>query len=659
MLGYLCLPTSVRCKCALRDCTTRFLTPFSADNAAEAYRSARQDGYYFVTTALATDQPRSDVHELDSYGWSHCVVGDTEGFDLEWAHHMKLPAVRLPLITEAAKYASKLIVAAMSATSMSFNVWVPLQLASQSIQDWQFVYRLAGANQHIGAALVMAAPPPTEDASQYLAHQLQLLHLALTLPIKCLVVPTNLFLTNKRGYPTLSKAHQTIVEELLRRIGRTVRVLVEGPSFHASVINSGATGCLPYLQYLQHLRSRESVTAKIDTDEAKIEASYLDTLQRPLQPLKDHLEFGTYETFEKDPVKYVRYQEAIALAMRDCQQLPSIHVFVVGAGRGPLVDCALGAYQSLSQRPAKILVVAVEKNPSAVVYLRSKVHFDEKWRAAGVQILQQDLRNLSLADTNNNHCDIVVSELLGSFADNELSPECLDAFFASNVCRPDTISIPQRYVARVAPISSAELHSQARNQALYPNDLDTDVIGSIVALETPYVVRSHAASQLHDEQDCWVFEHPSETHDRQRYASVEFTPQPASGCGVGCGYGVKDNNTAAAVASYPVAPQAWTMTGLLGTFSADLYVSKTGERSVISTAPSNFSTGMFSWFPLYFPLQEPLHIPASASVQVYIWRKVKDSRVWYEWSAAVHRNGEMLSAAPIHNPCGRSYHVSM
>jgi len=37
-----------------------------------------------------------------------------------------------------------------------------------------------------------------------------------------------------------------------------------------------------------------------------------------------------------------------------------------------------------------------------------------------------------------------VSELLGSFGDNELSPECLDG--AQRFLKPDGISIPSSYV---------------------------------------------------------------------------------------------------------------------------------------------------------------------------------------------------------------------
>lgn len=52
------------------------------------------------------------------------------------------------------------------------------------------------------------------------------------------------------------------------------------------------------------------------------------------------------------------------------------------------------------------------------------------------------MRNL-FGKTENFKPDLVVSELLGSFADNEMSPECLNnlqEFFHKN-----TICIPQSY----------------------------------------------------------------------------------------------------------------------------------------------------------------------------------------------------------------------
>ena len=64
--------------------------------------------------------------------------------------------------------------------------------------------------------------------------------------------------------------------------------------------------------------------------------------QAPLQPLQDNLENSTYETFERDTIKYTKYEEAIRQAL--CDMAPTAEVvviMVVGAGRGPLVRASL------------------------------------------------------------------------------------------------------------------------------------------------------------------------------------------------------------------------------------------------------------------------------------------------------------------------------
>lgn len=58
---------------------------------------------------------------------------------------------------------------------------------------------------------------------------------------------------------------------------------------------------------------------------------------------------------------------------------------------------------------------------------------------------------------------ILVSELLGSFGDNELSPECLDG--AQHCLRPDGVSIPSSYTSYLCPITCARLWAQVRASA--------------------------------------------------------------------------------------------------------------------------------------------------------------------------------------------------
>ena len=69
----------------------------------------------------------------------------------------------------------------------------------------------------------------------------------------------------------------------------------------------------------------------------------------------------------------------------------------------------------------KVKMYAVEKNPNAVITLRHMVLSDPLFQNR-VQVISGDMRDWKAPEK----ADIMVSELLGSFGDNELSPECLD-----------------------------------------------------------------------------------------------------------------------------------------------------------------------------------------------------------------------------------------
>ena len=56
--------------------------------------------------------------------------------------------------------------------------------------------------------------------------------------------------------------------------------------------------------------------------------------------------------------------------------------------------------------------------------------------------------------------DVLVSELLGSFGDNELSPECLDG--AQQFLAPGGISIPAASTSQLCPITAAKLWNDAK-----------------------------------------------------------------------------------------------------------------------------------------------------------------------------------------------------
>lgn len=71
-----------------------------------------------------------------------------------------------------------------------------------------------------------------------------------------------------------------------------------------------------------------------------------------------------------------------------------------------------------------------------------------------VTLVHQDMRHWDAPVK----ADVMVSELLGSFGCNELSPECLDG--AQRFLAEDGICIPQKYTNYLQPISTVKVHDE-------------------------------------------------------------------------------------------------------------------------------------------------------------------------------------------------------
>ena len=93
-----------------------------------------------------------------------------------------------------------------------------------------------------------------------------------------------------------------------------------------------------------------------------------------------------------------------------------------------------------------------------------------------------------------------------------------------------------------------------------------------------------------------------------------------------------------------------TIHGVIGYFHCVLY------RDVcMSIVPESHSEGMISWFPLYFPIRNPIPVCEGEKIEVHFWRCVSSTKIWYEWSISVND----LAVTPIHNPNGRSYSIGL
>jgi len=251
----------------------------------------------------------------------------------------------------------------------------------------------------------------------------------------------------------------------------------------------------------------------------------------------------------------------------------------------------------------------VEKNPNAVSYLNRRIKHD--WMNRDVELFPGDMRAVTLPDL----ADIFISELLGSFGDNELSPECLDG--AQHFLKPDGISIPASYTSYLAPLQSTKLYSYMSSQRPPRCSKKT----KFASLETPYVVRLLNCHLLAPVQPVFTYEHPKKDLEQSndRYKEMEFE--------------IKETGT---------------IHGFAGYFHCVLYKDVT-----MSIHPDWHSPDMFSWFPIVFPIVRPIQIEADSVLKFHIWRVSNSKSVWYEWACT------KPDVTAIHNPNGRSYSMSL
>ncbi|GKA22946.1 protein arginine N-methyltransferase 1.5 [Tanacetum coccineum] len=375
-------------------------------------------------------------------------------------------------------------------------------------------------------------------------------------PVKAAIVHTECYLTNTRGYPCLSKRHQNLLSGFF---DYSIQIVLSGKPAHNVPAKSSPSAAnqtdtvaqqlprhdlRPYLDYVGYLYQKMDPLS----EQERFELGYRDFLQSPLQPLMDNLEAQTYETFEKDIVKYIQYQRAVSKALMDripddMASTTTAVLMVVGAGRGPLVRASL---QAAEETGRKLKVYAVEKNPNAVVTLHNLVKI-EGWEKM-VTIISCDMRCWDAPE----QADILVSELLGSFGDNELSPECLDG--AQRFLKPDGISIPSSYTSFIQPVTTTKLYNDVKSHK------------DLVHFETAYVVKLHRLAKLSPSQTVFTFTHPnySSNKSNQRYKKLRF--------------------------DIPIETGSTIVHGFAGYFDAVLY-----KDVHLGIEPTTATPNMFSW----------------------------------------------------------------
>jgi protein arginine N-methyltransferase 5 len=381
----------------------------------------------------------------------------------------------------------------------------------------------------------------------------------------------------------------------------------------------------PHLSYLRYLQKHQPAKTQLERFGG---AGFQDYLQSPLQPLTDNLESITYEVFEKDPIKYAWYEQAIAQALRDWQSQKkstssedgAVVIAVVGSGRGPLVTRAL---QASKETGVPVRVYAIEKNPNAYVLLMR--HNVETW-GGRVTVVKTDMRawkGPTKSDGTFGQVDILVSELLGSFADNELSPECLDG--VQHVLNPQHgISIPSSYTAHFTPLATPKIWADLYSRSTSGDDSAFDIPWVVMLSQFDYLsivpeqpeipaqltngtkmdqfnLEAPLAPVVHT---AWEFTHPLSPSVLAQSSLRRGGSAVGGGGGFTGGDGANEHNYRFCKVAFPIENQG-VCHGLGGYFETVLYSGSEGpvELSTNPVTMKDKSEDMISWFPIFFPLR--------------------------------------------------------
>jgi type II protein arginine methyltransferase len=117
--------------------------------------------------------------------------------------------------------------------------------------------------------------------------------------------------------------------------------------------------------------------------------------------------------------------------------------------------------------------------------------------------------------------------------------------------------------------------------------------------ETNYLSAMGAVFYIDEPKELFKFEHPNlaETIDNSRHDVLNFKAKLDS-----------------------------VLHGFAGYFTSKLY-----NEIKISIHPNSHTQGMASWYPIYFPIEQPTFVKKGGNIKIEIWRKCNPSQVWYEW----------------------------
>ena len=563
------------------------------------------DDYYSLSGSVFKSQFVAHLHDIDFIDIKSNQDIITQ--DMDYCNHLSVAGINmaLPSAMPSSSYfllADLLMNFIKANPDRKINIEVPLN--EQGYKMFTKLSAMTNNSENIRMSIVIQGDCDIDISSD-------IFHMITSHKLSTVILPLSLFITNKNGFPVLTKKHQELIKCLFKY---KIELVLRDDIKVIDISNEQCTLDIidDYYIYITHL-FQEHASFK-DNFECILNY-YQDVLQTPLQPLKDNLQSQIYETFEEDKTKYIKYQKAISKAIDDLlkeKNKERINIGIFGGGRGPLVRATLSALEEKGIKDYEkenIVIFCVEKNINAFNTLLTLTQYEIEFQK--VKMIYADMRTFDPKKYNINYISLCISELLGSFGDNELSPECLiniKQFMSKN-----GIMIPQEYSSYIEPVSCINTW--------------TNIKTIKDSYESPYIIHFNRAffPNRHNIQKCFTFTHYVNKEDcpLSQYQSITFKNETDT-----------------------------IITGFAGYFKAILYKDET-----LSICPGDDHTpNLVSWFPIYFPILRQIYVKKDDNLIVNIKRINNGRKVWYEWN--VDSESEMIGYnSKVHNIDGEGYAI--
>ena len=559
------------------------------------------DDYYSISSSLFKNQIIAKLHDEDFNNIKENL--DIINKDLDYCNHISVKYINLKysfLQNSEENFIFLQMIKIYLKTNPDRKINFEIEFSNEGLNIYRkLISSLEEYYQNIGMSLIIQKQIPENFK--------EILNEIVVFNINNITMPLSSFLVNKNGFPVLSHNHQEICKFLFKFkpdliIKDDINVIKYNQE--KNFVNFGPMkDCYIYLTYL--FKTHKEFKDRTDD----LLTYYYDVLQFPLQPLKDNLQSQVYQSFEEDNTKYKYYENAIFKCIEDLKNNKNkLTIGIFGGGRGPIIRSAINAINNNKLDNDKYTLFCVEKNINAFNTLLNLKKNEEIF--SNVKMINCDMRYFNPMNYDLDKIDICISELLGSFGDNELSPECL--INLKEYMNENGIMIPQEYSSYLRPIYCPSIWSNIN--AIKEN------------YNSPYIILlQRAFYPIEKIEKCFTFKHYLNeiSNNFNQKKSISF---------------IFDKDT--------------FITGFVGYFDTILY-----KDIKLSICPNNeYTQKLFSWFPIYFPSYLQIPIKKNDILTINISRINDGKKVWYEWN--FDNNNDLLGYnSKIHNFNGEGYSI--